>query len=712
MARRKFTTHKSRSRWFQARASWPYREASMERLATERRKAKGKSPVSSDALWQLAGPTNIGGRMTCAIAHPTQPNIIWAGAAGGGVWKSEDAGRTWTPLWHKQDVLNIGALAIDPANPAVIYCGTGEANLSADSYPGVGLYRSVDAGLTWALLAASKKTGIPRRIGVIDIDPFDSKHIRIGGVTHAEGDPGGMYMSRDGGKNWRMETFVGSQSFQWCHDIKFHPTAKGTIFATFSRVGARGGIWRSKDGGQTWAPLTTGLPSNERFHRTSLAIAPSRPDTLYALAADAQSQDGDGLLGIFRSRNRGDRWTDVTSGPLAKEGQMSYGNAIAVHPKKSGHVVCGGVDLYLTTNSGATWSKVTRWDLSPGKPTYAHADHHCLLMPVAMPGRVYDLNDGGMDTSEDGGLSWSNRSNGLAATMFYDVDVAASDSRHYGGGAQDNGTVVTTTGNAGQFFEKFGGDGGWMVYDPNDAGHCYVSWQFMNLVRFHGSAIKEIELPLTDDEMSGVWMVFVTLDPNNSQIVFTGSCRMWRTKNDGDSWRPVSPIFDGSPISAIEVAPANSNVVYAGTENGGFFRSTDGGNSWSGNLAGGLLPGRVITRAESHPTDAKRVLITIGGERNSHLFESKDSGANWNDLDCGRLPKAPHHAVVIPPDDPQSIFVCSDAGVHHSPDFGQTWTSLNRNLPNVMVVDLVYHQGQRTLIAATYGRSIWRIRVR
>jgi len=333
-------------------------------------------------------------------------------------------------------------------------------------------------------------------------------------------------------------------------------------------------------------------------------------------------------------------------------------------------------------------------------------------MPVAMPGRVYDLNDGGMDTSEDGGLSWSNRSNGLAATMFYDVDVAASDSRHYGGGAQDNGTVVTTTGNAGQFFEKFGGDGGWMVYDPNDAGHCYVSWQFMNLVRFHGSAIKEIELPLTDDEMSGVWMVFVTLDPNNSQIVFTGSCRMWRTKNDGDSWRPVSPIFDGSPISAIEVAPANSNVVYAGTENGGFFRSTDGGNSWSGNLAGGLLPGRVITRAESHPTDAKRVLITIGGERNSHLFESKDSGANWNDLDRGRLPKAPHHAVVIPPDDPQSIFVCSDAGVHHSPDFGQTWTSLNRNLPNVMVVDLVYHQGQRTLIAATYGRSIWRIRVR
>ena len=207
-------------------------------------------------------------------------------------------------------------------------------------------------------------------------------------------------------------------------------------------------------------------------------------------------------------------------------------------------------------------------------------------------------------------------------------------------------------------------------------------------------------------------MVYLTLDPNNTSTVFTGSCRIWRTQNDGEMWQPVSRILDGSPVSAIEVAPANSNLVYVGTENGGIFRSLDGGDNWSGNLAGGLLPGRVITRIESHPADANHLLLTVAGEMNSHLFESTDGGVNWTDLDQGRLPRAPHHAVIIPPDDARSIYVCSDAGVYHSPDFGQTWTNLSRNLPHVMVVDLVYHQGTSTLIAATYGRSLWRIQVR
>jgi hypothetical protein len=159
-----------------------------------------------------------------------------------------------------------------------------------------------------------------------------------------------------------------------------------------------------------------------------------------------------------------------------------------VHPEKPEHVLCGSVDLHLTTDAGMTWKRVTRWNALRGASNYAHADHHCLLMPATAPGQVYDMNDGGMDVSEDGGLTWTNHSNGLAATMFYDVDVA-SDVRQYGGGAQDNSTVITTNAWADQFFEKFGGD--------------------------------------------GVWMVYLTLDPNNTSTVFTGSCRIWRTQNDG-----------------------------------------------------------------------------------------------------------------------------------------------------------------------------------
>lgn len=715
MARRKFTTHKSRSAWFQARTTWPYREGSAERLVAQRRRAaRTASPIRRYSRWAQVGPTNIGGRMTAVIAHPTQPDIIWAGAAGGGVWQSLDAGQTWTPLWRKQDVLNVGALAIAPNNPDVLYCGTGEANLSTDSYPGVGLYRSTDGGKTWGLLAASRQTGIPRRIGAIAIDPFNANHIRLAGVTHAANDPGGLFVSADGGSTWQQETFVGAQTFQWCHDVKFHPTVPGTIFATFSRVGAHSGIWQSTDGGHTWSHLLTGLPSPERFHRTSIGLAPSSPDTLYALVADATKQDGDALLGIFRSDDRGQTWRSVTPRPihpLKREGQMSYGNIIAVHPQRPDHVLCGGVDLYLTTDGGLTWRKVTKWDAARSQPNYAHADHHCLLLPAAAPGRVYDMNDGGMDVSADGGFTWTNRSSGLAATMLYDVDVA-SDPANYGGGAQDNGTVVTTSGRAHQFFEKFGGDGGWMVYDPTNSQHMWVTYQFMGLVRFYGDQLKEFALPLTDEELRGVWMVYLTIDPNDPATVFTGSCRMWRTRNDGGAWKPVSGMLDGSPISAIEVAPANSQLVYVGTENGGFFRSLDGGDTWSGNLAGGLLPGRVVTRIESHPADGRRLVLTVAGEENAHVFESQDGGSSWRDLDQGRLPKVSHHAVVIPPDAPQWLFVCNDAGVYHSPDFGQTWTTLNRNLPNVMLVDLVYHQATGTLTAATYGRSIWRMKVR
>jgi photosystem II stability/assembly factor-like uncharacterized protein len=650
--------------------------------------------------------------MTSVVAHPTNPAILWAGAAGGGVWQSQNAGRTWKALWSRQDVLNVGALAIDPTNADRLYCGTGEANLSADSYPGVGLYHSVNGGKTWGLLAASQRTGLPRRIGAIAINPFDANHLYLAGVTHAASDPGGLFVSHDGGQTWRQETFVNGGTFQWCHDVKFHPTVPGTIVATFSRVGAHSGIWRSIDGGQTWTHLLQGLPAPELFHRTTLAYAPSQPDTLYALAADTRAQDGDGLLGVFRSQNGGNTWTNVTGRSIGREGQMSYGNTIVVHPQNPGHVLCGGVDLHLTTNAGMTWRRVTRWDAPRGASNYAHADHHCLLMPATAPGRVYDMNDGGMDISEDGGLTWANRSNGLAATMFYDVDVAASDGRQYGGGAQDNGTVITTNARADQFFEKFGGDGGWMVYDPTDPTHMWVTWQFMGLVHFRGNTMQEITLSLTEAEMRGVWMVYLTLDPHDTSTVFTGSCRIWRTQNDGALWQPVSRILDGSPVSAIEVAPANASMVYVGTENGGIFRSLDGGDNWSGNLAGGLLPGRVITRIESHPADANHLLLTVAGEANSHLFESTDGGVNWTDLDQGRLPRAPHHAVVIPPDDVRSIYVCSDAGVYHSPDFGQTWTNLSRNLPSVMVVDLVYHQGTGTLIAATYGRSLWRIQVR
>ena len=706
--------HKRRSVWFQARTAWPLREPSVGALIRERERAEAAlQPAAITAQWESVGPTNIGGRMTSLVCHPTQPDTIWAGAAGGGVWKSTDAGRTWAALWHSQSVLNIGSLAIHPVNPNILYAGTGEANLSADSYAGVGIYRTANGGQTWRLYASSKRTGIPTRIGVIAIDSHDPSHIRIGGVGYGrvgpqDGGLGGMYTSRDGGRTWTRETFISTQNY-WCHSIVFHPSQQGTIFAAFTAQGARNGIWRTTDAGATWTQLTSGLPAPQEFNRASLVIAPSSPDVIYVQAAD----NGEGVLGVFRSADRGDTWRKISGNHFDKEGQMSYGNAIAVHPADPNHVICGGVDLHLTTNTGGTWKKVSRWNSDRGRPDYAHADHHALVMPAAAAGRVYDVNDGGLDVSEDGGRTWQNRSNGLAATMYYDLDVAPSDSRSFGGGTQDNGTNITKTGGKDDHFEILGGDGGWMVYHPARADQIFASYYNMHIFRFRQSdEWADVSPPATEDEQKSMWMVFITVDPNRPATVFTGSSRVWRSRDDGTTWTPVSGSLDGSGITAIEVAPADSRRIYIGTENGGFFRSLDGGATWSQNLAGPDLPGVMITRIESKPDDAAVLIATVANFGNSHVFRSDDGGITWHDIDGGRLPDVPHHAAAIPPDEPNTIYVCNDAGIYVSHDLGGTWRSLKRNLPNTMFVDLVYHQGDGTLTAATYGRSLWRLKVR
>ena len=404
----RISNHKARSVWFRARATWPVREAPTPTLVRERVLVKKSlPPAPGNAEWINVGPTNIGGRMTSVVCHPQQPERIWAGAAGGGVWFSPDAGQTWQSQWHDQDVLNVGALAIDPRTPDIIYCGTGEANFSADSYAGVGIYRTLDGGTSWHLFASVEQASVPRRIGVIAIDPFDSQHIKIGGIGFAEvghtHDIGGMYTSMDGGLSWKRETFVSPFNY-WCHSIVFDPKKRNTLYATCTARGTSSGIYRSADAGKTWTQLKQGLPEPERLGRTSLAISPSQPNVLYAFATDVASGHADALLGVFRTDDGGNTWKNTAGNHFADEGQISYGNTIVVHPTNPNHVICGGVDLHLSMNGGKTWKRVSAWDAERDAPDYAHADHHCLLMPAIAPGRVYDANDGGLDVSGDGGL--------------------------------------------------------------------------------------------------------------------------------------------------------------------------------------------------------------------------------------------------------------------------------------------------------------------
>jgi photosystem II stability/assembly factor-like uncharacterized protein len=702
------TTHKARSAWFQAREAWPFRESPVDLLELERARAASEVPAAAGmGNWSPVGPSSIGGRMTCAVVHPEAAERLWAGSAGGGVWHSADAGKTWQTVWHGEPTLNIGALAIDPGNPDVLYCGTGEANLSADSHPGAGLFRSLNAGESWQLLAAADTAGLPRRIGAVAVDPFDSSHLLAGGVAHRSGDATGLFVSTNGGATWARVPVIGANPFR-CHDIRFHRADQGGLFVTISALGIQSGIWRSRDGGASWQQLGAGLPSPDLVGRTTLALAPSDQDILYA-----QMSTPDGLvLGLFRSADAGDTWKSIGGRHFNAERQMTYGNAIVVHPTSPDHVLCGGVDLHRTTDAGRHWSRVTRWNAQRGASNYAHADHHALVMPEARPGWVYDLNDGGMDYSNDGGGTWENRSNGLATNMFYDLTVAQANGEVIAGGAQDNGTVITPDAKPDTWFEWTGGDGGWVVIRPENVNHIYSTAQHMAIFRHRpDGSFADVSPPEDDAVKDDVWMVFVAMDSNDSMTLFTGSTRIWRTKDDADTWEPVSGVLDGSPVTALEIARADSERIYAPTENGGFFRSTDGGATWSGNLASTALPGRTITRVESRPDNADVVYVTVANFGSRHVFRSADGGLSWADADGGQLPDAPFHSLAVPAAHPSRVYACGDVGVFVSDDEGATWANLTGDLPTVMVVDLVYHEADRTLTAATYGRSAWRLQV-
>jgi len=444
---------------------------------------------------------------------------------------------------------------------------------------------------------------------------------------------------------------------------------------------------------------------------------------LYALAA---ATDGDSVLGVFRSTNGGDSWRAIHGDAFAYtrktrggfddtlERQMTYGNTIVVHPTNPDHLLCGGVDLHLTTNAGRTWRNMTFWDHDPGDPDYAHADQHALAMPAAAPGRVYALNDGGMDVSEDGGGTWTNRSRGLAVTMFYDFDVASSDSRSLGGGAQDNGTPLCQTGQPDEFKDFTDGDGGWIVYHPSVANHLFVSSQRLRIVRHRPTDGWQDVSPdekLFAPNESVPWMAYLAIDRKNPRVLLTGTNRIWRSRDDGDTWTPVSPFFKGV-ISAIDIAAADSRRIYVGTIAGTVHRSTDSGTTWSGNVASAVLPGFQITRIQSSPANADDVIVTIAMFGCSHVFRSRDGGLSWTDIDRGRLPDVPHHSVAIPAAHPDEVYVANDVGVFVTADFGEAWADLTGALPNVSVVDLVYHTQTDTLYAATYGRSAWELKIR
>ena len=710
---------------------------------------------ATNARWENCGPDNFSGRATCLAIDPKVPTLMYAGSAAGGLWKSEDGGENWWSCWPHALSQNIGAVAIDPDNCARVICATGEGNLSTASYPGSGIYLSDDAGFSWTSylrvprqrrMTPEDRDSMPRRVCGIAFgarNPEGGERITaFASISNDEQLPGGLYMTepQSGGldfvRRWSSRPYN-------CYSVVCHPTDPKTVFAAIEAGGTINGIWQSTDAGVTWKQQTNGLPSGELCGRITLAIWPKDPSIRYALVSTRQHN----VLGVFRYDQAKDEWENTAGTDFDGDGQLAFNSAIAIHPDDPRTVVVGARFLYRTTDGGGNWRPIGEQHRAINSrlknPRYVHADHHTLVMPGGK--LLYSANDGGIARSYDLGDTWETICRGMNTMMFYAIDVSPKNERIFGGGAQDNGTLlagvkagfgIKRKGEAAtSFTQVLEGDGGYVVCDPHHQERIFAS-DFNTDTRLHVPGSRWARGLLTTKwrnaspkvsqaERDLLGLAVMALKPASGKSpreLFLGTNRLWRTKSDGRNWQASPFQLDGSAITAIEAATADASIMYVGTARGGIFRSDDGGRNWSADLAGPEIPNRVITQVETHPKDARVVVVTVastgrataalGGEAKpySHVFRSTDAGRTWQDIDQGGLPNVVFNGLAFETHAPYRIFVAGDAGPWVLQPNGR-WASIAGDMPSAVISDIIYHHKSRTLTAGTYGRGILRMRV-
>ncbi len=701
--------------WFYAQRAYPlgYIPAeAVNRARAEAMRLRASAGVKS-GMWQLAGPVNIGGRVTDIAVDPQDTSVIYIGAADGGVFRSTDGGTSWVPIFDTMPSLSIGALAVDPVDGS-IYVGTGEANSSGDSFNGTGLYVSHDRGQTWEHLGLDSTAHIAR----IVINPQNHNEIYVAAMGHlfSTDTTRGVYKSVDRGQTWQKVLFVDDTT--GCIDLVINPQNPDIVYAAmWSRIrtpenrrvsGSGSGIYRSTDGGATWERLTNGLPSSN-VGRIGIAISQTDPNVLYAIFSDHPGY----FTGLYKTTNGGDTWSRTNDGDLSYI-FSSYGwyfGQIRVDPTDPQVVYAMGLDVYKTTNGGNSWYQLTGWDV--------HVDHHAFWISPLDPNHIIDGNDGGVYISHNGGNTWQHIEN-LPITQFYDVAIDPNHPVRIYGGTQDNGTIRTMTGSVDDWELILGGDGFLPAIDPRNSNIIFAEWQYGHLEKStDGGWYFDYCLDGVDDNDRRNWDTPYALTPANPDIMYYGTYRVYKSTNLAGYWTPVSGDLTNGPgsgnliygtLTVIKVSPADPNYVYAGTDDGNVWISTNAGNSWQ--HVSDSLPDRYVTDIAAHPTDPSTFYVTFSGysldENTPYIFVTHDAGSTWVDV-TDNLPHAPVNAVEVDPSRPNFVYVGTDVGAYYSTVGGGDWQPLGYGLPNSVIMDMALDDGSRTLIAGTHGRSVYRL---
>lgn len=679
------------------------------------------------------GPGGMSGRVTAFATDPRNENIFYVGTASGGLWKTLNAGTTFTPIFNNEAVASIGALAVDPLRPDIVWAGTGEGNPRNSVTGGYGIYKSTDGGRSWKCMGLE----LTRYIHRIIIDPINPDIIYAGAIGNpwAPHTERGLYRSRDGGTTWRRILFTNETS--GVADMVMDPSNPGKIFVAmwdhqrwpwFFRSSSEGsGLWLTRDGGESFTQVTRGLP--EEKGRMGIAIAASDPDVVYLYVESRPSA-------IYRSADGGITWE--------KRGEKNIGNRpfyyaeIYADPQNENRVYTLFSGVNVSEDGALTFDKRTAESV--------HLDHHAWYIDPRNPDRMLDGNDGGMGITYDKGATWRHIEN-LPLGQFYHINVDNELPYNIYGGLQDNGSWrgPAYSWHSGPLINEMyefllGGDGFDAIPVPGDSRYCYAQSQGGSLRRFDVTTgwNKSIR-PVADgkERLRFNWNAALAQDPFDNNTVYFGSQYVHKSTDRGDTWTKISPdLTTNDPekqkqelsggitreatgaenhctVITISPSPVRKGIIWAGTDDGMIQVTRDGGQTWENTAPKikGMPRNSWVPQITASAHNAEEAFAVVNdyrqGDNAAYLYRTKDMGGSWQRIIDDTDVWGYVLCFVQDPVEPALMFAGTEYGLYVSFDGGDNWNRWTSGYPTVSTYDMVIQPREHDLVIGTFGRALW-----
>ena len=703
-------------------------------IANAQTKVNSYTFGAMEARW--LGPGTMSGRITAIVGVNADSKTLYVGSAGGGVWKSTNAGASFKPIFDKY-CMSIGAIAVDQSDPSTVFVGTGESNMRNTVSIGDGLYKSTDAGDNWVKVGLDSTEHIAKII----IDPKNSKNIYVAapGPLWSDSKHRGLYKSTDGGETWNKVFYINDKT--GCADVAVDPNDPNTVYVTmwefrrfpyaFNSGGMSSGMYKSTDGGKTWKELKNGLPAKP-FGRIALTLAPSAPQNMIAIVEAKET-------GLYISSDGGETWKSQ-SATMNVVSRPFYFSCLVIDPKDPKRVYRPGFGFSYSDDGGYSFSDAS-YDGG-----WVHSDHHALWINPNYTNQMYLGTDGGVYISLDRGATWMFVYN-LPVGQFYHVACDNNTPYRMYGGLQDNGSWVAPSAapggvNNSNWQDMYGGDGFWVQPDLTDNNIAYAESQGGNMGRIDLTTFKSIDITpqqaKEDEKLRWNWNTPIVTGQANHHNLYTAAQYLYKTTNQGRTWQKISPDLTTNDkkkqqqeesgglsedntsaenhctIFTIAESPLDENMIWVGTDDGNLQVVTDGGKSWT-NLAknyeaAGIPAQTWVSSIEPSRYDRNTVYATFDnhmyGDMNTYLAKSTDGGKTWKRITSPEFTGFAHKIKedIINKD---LLFLGTERGLFASIDGGETWFRMKNHIPDYsMVRDIQIQPQTNDLVLATHGRGI------